>query len=268
MNKTALSASNARVTEAARLLLKKHRRETGLVLIEGARLVADALAVGVRAKEIFATSAFAESAAGKRLLSDTDDFLLASEQAAKKLSDTQHPQGVFAVVEFAPRTLDDKALWVGEPSLALVADGIADPGNLGTIVRSAAAFAPDTVVVLTGDSCEAGNPKLIRASMGAVFRIRIAEAESAQDAVAKLKQKGMRTFAAVSRGGLSPAKLDFAGRCALLIGSEAEGLADDVAAAADAKVTIPMPGGTESLNAAVAASVLLYEVSRQRSSRP
>jgi TrmH family RNA methyltransferase len=257
-----LSAGNARVSEAAKLRQKKFRREAGCVLIEGARLVADALASGASIREIFSTQAFCESECGKviRVCADSSCTTI-TDAAAAKLSDTQTPQGVFAVVEFAPKTLAEVEF--GIDALVLVADGISDPGNLGTMVRSAAALGA-CCVVASGDSCDVLNPKCVRATMGAVFRIPVVAGAALADVAGVLKERGLCIAAAVAHGGREPWQVDLERPAALLIGSEAEGLSKDSLDLADELVTIPMHHGTESLNAAASAAALLYEAARQR----
>lgn len=260
MSTSALSAGNTRIREAAKLRQKKFRRESGRVLIEGARLVADALASGATVREIFCTPDFCESECGKAMRVCSDCATI-TDAAAAKLSDTRTPQGVFAVVEFTPKTLADVEL--GIDALVLVADGISDPGNLGTMVRSAAALGA-CCVVASGDSCDVLNPKCVRATMGAVFRIPVVAGVALADAVGLLKERGLCIAAAVAHGGRPPWQVDLERPAALLVGSEAAGLSKEALALADDLVTIPMHHGTESLNAAASAAALLYEAARQR----
>jgi RNA methyltransferase, TrmH family len=277
-----LSPNNPRIRDAAKLAQKKHRRETGLILIEGARLVADALASGAQVREVFCTEEFGESTHDNIFASPTvagrpgsrtpatasragafnrARAVAITEEAAGKLSDTRTPQGVFAVVEFVP--LEVGALDLPSDALVLVADGVGDPGNLGTMVRSAAALGASALIA-SGESCDITNPKAARSTMGAIFRLPVAEAGELGGVIDALKARGMQTVAAVPRDGAAPWDLDLAGPIALLIGSEADGLPSECIAAADQSVTISMPGGTESLNAAASATALLYEAARQR----
>ncbi len=257
-----LSARNVRVREAAKLVLKKFRRQTGCILIEGSRLVLDALDAGANVTEVFCTSAFLASAQGRHLEARRGGILtVIAEGAAAKLSDTQAPQGVFAVVEFVAHEFDDVVL--GPDALVLVAGGISDPGNLGTMIRSAAALGASCVVA-PGESCDVLNPKTVRATMGAIFRVSVVAGQSLGGVIDALRSRGLRIVAAVAGGGRPPWNVDLRPATALLIGSEAEGLPDESIRAADELVTIPMPGQTESLNAAASAAVLLYEAARQR----
>jgi TrmH family RNA methyltransferase len=142
----------------------------------------------------------------------------------------------------------------------VIAAGLQDPGNLGTLVRSAEAFGATGMILLPG-TVSLWNPKTLRASSGSAFRLPVVTL-SAEDAFATLRAHGVRIFAAVARGGDS--KADLRSPSALLVGNEGSGLPGALIAQADGGVTIPLPGAVESLNAAIAGSVLLYEAMRQR----
>ncbi len=263
-----LGSQNLRIREAAKLTLKKFRRQTGHMLIEGARLVADALGAGAKVERLFATSAFLESDHGKaiRVCSGCECERI-TEAAAAKLSDTRTPQGIFAVVEFQTASLADALPKERKSPLVLVADGITDPGNLGTMIRSAAALGADCVVA-SGDTCDVTNPKCVRAAMGAIFRLPVVADIAFDSAFCELRSCGLQIVAGMPRGGKAPWSLDLTGPTALLIGSEAEGLPESVCAAADALATVPLRSGVESLNAAACAAALLYEAARQRATSP
>lgn len=261
-----LGAQNPLIKTTAKFLLKKYREETGLMLIEGARLVGDVIESGVRVQEFFATESFAGSEQGKLLLKKAGAKVhVITEDAAGKLSETRQPQGIFAVVEFAETKLAGIFSSLKGAPLILVAERISDPGNLGTIIRSTAALAGNSgAVIVAGEgACEPSNPKTVRASMGSIFRVPVATAPL-KEALSILKSKGVHIAAAVVRDAVEPWKVDFKQPVAILIGSEAEGLPQWVIDKADSRVTIPMPAGTESLNAASTAAILLYEAARQR----
>jgi TrmH family RNA methyltransferase len=150
----------------------------------------------------------------------------------------------------------------GTPVLIVVLSGIQDPGNLGTILRSAEAFGATGILCLTG-TVSRWNSKAMRASAGSVFRLPVL-ASSESKAIQHLREAGIRTVAAMAREAEPLNEFDLTGPIALFIGSEGSGLSSEIAAQCDARITIPCPGPVESLNAAVAASVLLYEASRQR----
>ena len=174
---------------------------------------------------------------------------------------TEHPQGVAALVEAPQFTL--QAMYQNSPGripLVVIAAGLQDPGNLGTLIRSAEAFGATGMILLPG-TVSLWNAKTLRASSGSAFRLPVV-ALTADDAFATLRARGIRIFAAVARDGDSEA--DLRGPSALLVGNEGSGLPDAWIEKADARVTIPLPGAVESLNAAIAGSVLLYDAMRQR----
>jgi TrmH family RNA methyltransferase len=228
-----LSARNPRVQAVARLHRADERRRTGLTLLEGPHLVGEALAAGVPLAEIFAVDS---SFAGATLL---------SQPALERLSSTQTPQSPVAVMPIPKHSLDPRR------SL-LVAWDISDPGNLGTMIRTAAAFGLD-VAVLGGT--DPWSPKTLRGGAGAHFHTSVVEIDD-------LTEIQALRVATVLGDGDPPNALP-RGRLALLIGSEAHGLPPEAMTSAEIKISIPMPGRTESLNAAAAAAILCYEVAQR-----
>lgn len=234
------STRNPRVTEAARLRRARIRRETGLTLIEGPNVFGDAVAHGAEIVTVFSTEQPGAGPAGA-------EWVWVTPEVLAHLADTVTPQGPVATVRIPrshPVERDHLTVAVG------------DPGNAGTIIRTAAAFALD-VVFLPG-AADPWSPKVVRAAAGAHFRTRIGAPREASGRIAT-----------VARGGIDVRDLGSAlepGRVwSIEIGSEAHGLDADVVDSADVRVTIPMPGGTESLNAAVAAAIVAYELSTWRS---
>lgn len=181
-----------------------------------------------------------------------------SEPVMQAVSDTETPQGLLVV-------LDQHALPLPPaPDFLLILDGVRDPGNQGTILRTAIAAGVQSVWLAPG-CVDAWSPKVLRAGMGAHFRLPIRNL-SWQDIRHSLKQTSgnLRVYLADSAGGMSYLKMDFRTPLALIVGGEAAGAGSEALALADERVLIPMPGGSESLNAAVAASILCFEVVRQR----
>jgi TrmH family RNA methyltransferase len=177
--------------------------------------------------------------------------------------ETQSPQGVAALIVPPIRTLQDVV--AGPAPLILIAAGLQDPGNLGTLVRSAEAFGASGVLTTPG-TVSSWNQKALRASVGSVFRVPVAGVTVGE--ILDVKRRGVRLLAAVGThdvGVVTAQETDLTGACALMIGNEGGGVPAEWMEVADAKVTIPCPGPVESLNAAVAGSLLLYEASRQRS---
>ncbi|MGH8959275.1 MAG: TrmH family RNA methyltransferase [Acidimicrobiia bacterium] len=232
---TGLSARNPRVQAAARLHRADERRRTGLTLLEGPHLVGEAVAAGVALAEIFAL--------------ETDlgfpNRTALSQAALERLSSTRTPQSPVAVMSIPMHSLDPERD-------VLVAWEIADPGNLGTMIRTAAAFGLDVAVIGGADPWA---PKTLRGAAGAHFHTSVVEIDNLEEI------RAVRV-ATVLLDGDPPSALP-AGRLALLIGSEAHGLSAEAIAAVEVRISIPMPGGTESLNAAAAAAILCYEVAKR-----
>ena len=196
----------------------------------------------------------------EELLSHTD-YILLSDSVFKKISDTVTPQGILAVVKQNEFTVEDIIERRDkERSCIVVLDRLQDPGNLGTIVRTGGG-AGITGIVMSNDSVDLYNPKVIRSTMGSVFRVPVAVVPDLQDAIKKMKQNGIETYAA-HLNGMEYQKGAFGKDIALLIGNEAKGLSDEVSVMADKLIKIPMEGKVESLNAAVATAILMYEARR------
>lgn len=237
-----LSHRNPRVVETARLHRAEERNSRGMTLLEGPHLVEEAVIAGEHVVEVYGLANDSEALgwAGRA----GAEFVIVGEEALGRLSSTQTPQSPVAVLTIPNRRLDSSRS-------VLLAWQISDPGNLGTMIRTAAAFGLD--VAVTAGSADPWSPKVLRAGTGGHFQTAVVEVDD-------LNSLEALKVATVMKGGGSPRSLP-AGRLALLIGSEAHGLPDDVVETADLKITIPMVGRTESLNAAAAATILAYEVS-------
>jgi TrmH family RNA methyltransferase len=253
------SLSNERVKHVRALQAQRRVREKeDCFVIEGLRLADDAANAGAGIEEVFYTDDFAHSQAGRMLLERLS--ALGARCAAvdgavmAAISDTQTPQGVLAVVRLPDLRPPDS------PSFALVVDRLGNPGNLGTVLRTAAAAAVPLVMLSPG-TVDATNPKVVRGAMGAHFRLPIMHADWDE---AERRLKGLVVFLAEARGGAFYDRIDWREPSAIIVGGEAHGASRQAIRLADARVTIPMPGDMESLNAAVAAGILLFEVVRQR----
>jgi len=263
------SKQNARLKELRRALAQPGREPSGgrpgLAGIEGPNLLEEALRARLRLDCVFVAQGAEHLLESLPLPPETEILLMPRDLLASAL-DTETPQPIAALIGQPDWT------WAhllgghrNAAPLVLVLAGLQDPGNLGTILRSAEAFGADGVISLPG-TVTAWNPKAVRASAGSVFRIPLLAA-TAEECFLRLREAGVRIFAAAVRAA-EPADLaNLAGPVALLIGNEGNGVPGDLAAIAGGSITIPCPGPVESLNAAVAASILLYEASRQRSVR-
>jgi TrmH family RNA methyltransferase len=257
------SKQNARLKELRRALTSPGRSQGGLAGIEGPNLLEEALRAGLRVPCVFIAQEAKDPLGGVALLAETEVLMMPRELLDSALA-TGSPQPVAALVE-PPDWTWAHLLGVHKSAapLIVVLAGLQDPGNLGTIVRSAEAFGADGVISLPG-TVSAWNPKAVRASAGSVFRVPILAA-SEIEALEHLREAGVRIVATTVSGTDAGDIQILSEPVALLIGNEGNGLTTELIAKADVAVTIPCPGSVESLNAAVAASVLLYEASRQRS---
>lgn len=241
----------------------KVRRAEHAFVVEGVRLVEEALDTGWEMKWVCYTENLTDR--GQRLVARFQETTTHVEVVAPHVmqvaSDTQSPQGILAVVELQSLPLPQA------PDFVLIPDGIRDPGNLGTLLRTAAA-AGVQVVLLPPDSVDAFAPKVVRAAMGAQFRLPIYQMawEMLLEYLKPPVEPGQRPrlYLADVGGGSVYTEANFLDSVALIIGGEAMGAGSQARQHADALVHIPMPGKIESLNAAVAAAILLYEVVRQR----
>jgi TrmH family RNA methyltransferase len=250
------SRQNPRVKELRAALARAGRTPSGLIAIEGEHLVAEA----VRSHLRFATIFLREGHAPRTdIPEDAEHFLLPPDVFASAVA-TEQPQGIAALVH--PPAFSAETLFRAAPPLILVLAGLQDPGNIGTLLRSAEAFAASGVLLLPG-TASPWNPKALRASAGSAFRVPTIAATEA-DALDLLARHHVPAIAAVAREGVPASEAPLAGPCALLIGNEGAGLSDALIAAAAHRITIPMPGNVESLNAAIAGSLLLYEAAQQR----
>jgi TrmH family RNA methyltransferase len=256
------SKQNGRLKELRRSLAHPGGEGRGLAGIEGPNLLAEALRAGLRVVCVFAVQGAESQLENLPLLPETEILLLPAKLLEQALT-TETPQPIAALVE--PPEWSWEHLLGGHKKTApliLVMARVQDPGNLGTILRSAEAFGAHGVLSLPG-TVSAWNPKAVRASAGSVFRVPLVAA-SAEEGFARLKKAGVKILTTAAHGAKPADQIDLAGPLALLIGNEGNGVPEELARQADGAVTIPYPGPVESLNASVAASVLLYEASKQR----
>ncbi len=237
---------------------KKCRRENGLFVLEGARLVTDAAAEGAPVREVFITRSFFDRY-GKELPfhGDTCVYLIPDE-LGKKISSTDNAQGIFAVC----RTLDKLPVSdiIKNGGRYILLHNIQDPGNLGTMIRTADAMGMDGVFL--AECCELYSPKTVRSTMGSLFRTEVFE--TAFDGVFPMFGKnGIATFAAVVDGdAVSLTDCDLSDGGAILIGNEGNGLPREISDLCDVKLTIKMSGNVNSLNAAMAAGIIMWELAK------
>ncbi len=241
---------------------RRARERRGLTLAEGVRLLEEALAAGIPVRGAAVAPGLESTPRGsvlKRRLQEAavpleavDDDLLA------RLADTEHPQGVVAVIAPRPWTLDD--IPVTSKGVVLVLDGVQDPGNVGALARTALGLGAGALVALPG-TADLANPKALRGSMGALFRLPAVSA-TREGFVAWARAAGMELWTTAS-DGTPVGRVPRVGPIALLLGNEGAGVGPELSVAASRSVSVPLSGGVESLNVAVAAGILLYEVTRE-----
>ncbi|OGC86721.1 MAG: hypothetical protein A2142_01950 [candidate division Zixibacteria bacterium RBG_16_48_11] len=246
---------------------KKGRKKGNCFLVEGTRLVEEALRSDWRVQELYFSSEFSESQTGKNLLSlacqRKVETVQIQAQALRKMAETETPQGAIAVVEKKELGLNN--FLRQNPDFIVVLESVRDPGNLGTIIRTADALGVKAVLI-SKDSVELYNPKTVRSTMGSIFHLPIFYPVDILDTLRVLK-RDFRMLAAVAGGGVSAHKIDYSNPVCLLLGGEAFGLSEEIVKLADLKVSIPSFGQAESLNLSVAAGILMYEIAKSKNLR-
>jgi TrmH family RNA methyltransferase len=248
---------------------RKARGRRGLALIEGVRLVEEVLAAKLPIKGAIISAAFERTARGRELVVELERHACPVEEVPEKtiaaLADTDSPQGIIAVVEPRRWKVDEIPLTPG--GVLLVVDGVQDPGNVGTLLRTAHALGAVGTLVLRG-TADVLSPKALRSAMGATFRHPFATLEDAAF-ITWARAHGVTLWAAAADGvplhqALAKGKAKGAGPIAVIVGNEGAGIRPQLNAVSAQRVAIPLAQGAESLNVAVAAGILLYEVQRGR----
>lgn len=249
--------NNPKIKEIKCLLTSsKERKNSRLFVLEGVRLCCDAVKSGCEITSVFCTENCAEKYADSinELNSACSDFYFVSEDVLKSISDTVTPQGVVCAVKMKKNDFEYES---GKRYIAL--DTIQNPDNLGAISRTAEAFGIDGMVIYGG--CDIYNPKALRASMGALFRLPVKVCKNLKDEIELCKNVGIKSFATVpDRDAYDITKTDFEKGALCVIGNEGNGVSKYIIDACDQKITIKMQGRAESLNAAAAASITMWEL--------
>ncbi len=254
------SKENSKIKYVRKLISSSSfRRRERLFVAEGVRLCEDALRSGVEVTLALYSESFTDRAVDQfHLLSEVmGERCIVKDSIFSGLSDTKTPQGVLFVIKTLDKPADfDK---INENGKILVLEDIADPSNLGTILRTAEAFAID-LVVMSENCCDLYSPKVIRGSMGAVFRQRVAVCDDLVSLIERFNRFGRSYAAVLSEDSQLLSDMRFSDFSLVCIGNEGRGLSDQVISACSDKLFIPMRGDAESLNAAVAASIILWEM--------
>ncbi|WP_313134151.1 TrmH family RNA methyltransferase [Anaerocolumna sp.] len=256
------STSNGQIKNIIQLQKKsKAREEQGAFVIEGIKMFEESVTFGKLIKAYVSNSFYEEK------VLETPDYLknipyeIVEDTVLKEASDTLTPQGIMAIVKKPEYNLKEM-LQTSNANLVILED-LRDPGNLGTIVRTAEG-AGVTGIILSKASVDMYNPKVIRSTMGAIYRMPFVYVEDLKEAIIKVKKHNISIYAAHLSAHYYYDEVDYNGKSAILIGNEANGLSDEITEMATKYIKIPMEGNVESLNAAIAAAVLMYEIYRQK----
>ncbi|MBO4898017.1 MAG: RNA methyltransferase [Clostridia bacterium] len=243
------STDNARIKYLNSLKKKSVRDREKCVFLEGENLCRDSARFGAELTAVFVSESYTSE------IPPCEEVFELSERVFLKVAETQTPQGIIAVAKMPELSIED----IKETALILC-DDVRDPGNMGTIIRTAHAVGAS--VALFGNCVDIYNLKTVRSSMGSVFAAKCVQCDT--DDIKALKSRGYKLFSGMlHKDSKNLYDMNLQGNVILAVGNEANGIGNEISALSDAFVTIPMPGGAESLNAAVSASVMLYEYLRQ-----
>ncbi|AFS77928.1 tRNA/rRNA methyltransferase SpoU [Gottschalkia acidurici 9a] len=260
------SSSNSIVKQIKLLHKKRERWNKKSFFIEGIRAVEQSILAKAEIEYIVYSEKLFTNNGGKDLLEEVKKrnykTYHISDKLFKDIGDTEQPQGILAVVRFKEYELED--ILLSESNFLIVLDRVQDPGNMGTIIRTADAFGANGIIVTSG-CVDIYNPKTIRSTMGSIFQIPIVHFDDIKECIMNLKKNNIEIIATSLDTNKYSYDVDLKSDCALVIGNEASGISKDVLDNSDYLIKIPMTGEAESLNAAVASGVVMYEVLRQRS---
>lgn len=254
------SVSNIQVKNVIALVKRtRERRQQGLFVVEGIKMFREL--DRDRLVKVYVSESFLKQEERRAVLSHTA-YETVSDEVLKAMSDTQTPQGILALVKQYHYECSD-VLGGEKPAFVMILETIQDPGNLGTILR-AGEGAGITGVIMDSETVDIYNPKVIRSTMGSIYRVPFIYTDDLKATVLELKARNVKVFASHLRAEHSYEEEDYRNSTGFLIGNEAAGLSAEIGNLADSYIKIPMCGQVESLNAAVASSVLMYETARQR----
>lgn len=253
------STANKQVRNLIQLIKKaKVRRETQTFVVEGIRMFREV--PKEQLVQTYVSESFLEKQENHEALKGIH-YEVMTDKVFAAVSDTQTPQGILCVVRQKEYTLEE--ILKKEFPFLMILENLQDPGNLGTIFRTAEGAGVDGII-MSSDTVDIYNPKTVRSTMGSLYRMPFFYEKDLKSVIERIKEKNVSVYAAHLKGKHAYYLEDYRGGCAFLIGNEGNGLTDELAALADTYIRIPMEGQVESLNAAIAAAVLMYEVKRQR----
>lgn len=253
------STANAQVKNLVQLKKKaKARRQQKVFVVEGAKMFQEAPKDQI--EQIYVSDSFYRRPENKKMLSDRT-FEILSDTVFDYVSDTKTPQGILCLVRMPDYNMN--TLLHEKDGLWLILENLQDPGNLGTMFRTGEG-AGVSGIIMDQSTVDIYNPKTIRSTMGSIYRVPFYITDDLAGSIAQIQAFGAKVYAAHLRGTDNYDQPDYTGATAFLIGNEGNGLTDETADLADAYIRIPMSGKLESLNAAMAAGILMYEANRQR----
>jgi TrmH family RNA methyltransferase len=258
------SPSNPIIKKVKNLYRRKERWKNKLFLIEGIKLVEECIDNNYPISNIIYSEELFNANGGYDLFEKIkfyDQLIQIPGKLYKEISDMDNPQGILAVATFKVNYIEDINIKVN-PFLLLL-DRVQDPGNMGTIIRTADAFGINGIIVTEG-CVDIYNPKVVRSTMGSIFRIPVFHESDGVNIIKKLKKEGVKIYSTSLEGSYYIQNTNFKESCMLIIGNESKGVSKSLHLMADELIKIPMIGEAESLNAAVASSIIMYEAMRQR----
>lgn len=250
-NKFITSRQNKIIKTTFSLKTRKGREKEGMFILEGKRLISE---IPKDTQTLYTISSLSYA--------DENADIIIPDKLFAEISETVNPQGIMCICKIARKSFDIKTL---PPSpLVVILENVTDPGNMGTIIRTADAAGADALILSKGCT-DIYSPKVVRSTMGSLFHIPIYTGTDIEETLTLLRQNNISTLAADLSATQTPYDADMSKGCAIVIGNEANGLKKETSAMCEKKIKIPMPGKAESMNAAVAAAILIYEAVRQRS---
>ena len=253
------SKDNEQIKQIRKLKDKKYRDELGVYVIEGIKTVNEAIAEGADIQiVVISDDSDEQDELKQKMLYSVSKFemLYVNEAVFESISHVMHPQGILAVVKKREQAEIDY-----NENLIVILEDIQDPGNLGTIIRTVDSCKLSQIII-SKDTADAYSPKVVRSTMSGIFRVNVIESPNIIDTIEDLKSHGFKIVSTSLESSKTIYDIDY-NKTAIIIGNEAKGISKEVISKSDVKVKIPMRGKTESLNAAVATGIVLYEAMRQ-----
>jgi TrmH family RNA methyltransferase len=258
------SPKNPKIKQIKSLYRRKVRWDMGLFIVEGIKIVEECIDNNYPLDNIIYSDELLNTNGGGeiyRKIKSHNNLIYVPNKLFKEISDTENPQGIMAIAKITKRSIEE--LYKLKNPLVLFLEEVQDPGNMGTIIRTADAFNIDGIIISEG-SVDIYNPKVIRSTMGSIFRMPIYYIENNIETIEGLKNMGFKIFATSLEGKDYIYNIDFKNSSLILMGNESKGLSTELNILANKRIKIPILGGAESLNVAIASSIIMYEGIKQR----